>query len=79
VPIPLANLSGSTADKMNYLQPVSSVKYSLGPPRARNNLSIMLNRYPVTLQPKFPNELLKAGTLRERIKCAGLAVKNQRE
>jgi hypothetical protein len=72
-------LAATAANEVNHLQPVPSIQNGLRPTRPRNDLSIVLNRDPVTLQPKLPNELFEACRLWERLKCAGLAVKNQSE
>jgi hypothetical protein len=39
----------------------------------------MLHRHPVTLQPKFTDQLFQAGRLRERIEGAGLSIEDQDE
>lgn len=74
-----SSLLNPTSDKVNHLQPVPSTQRRFGPSRAWNDLPVMLNRNPVTLQPKFPNKLFKSGRLREHIEGAGLTVENQSE
>src|SRR5260370_13973741 len=73
----LNQIAKPATNEMNHLQPIPSVQRSFGPTGPRNNLPIMLNRHPVSLQPKFTDELFEVGRLRERIEGTRLAVENQ--
>ena len=75
----LKRIRKPTPNKVNHLQPVPPIQRSSGPPGTRNNLPIMLNRHPVALQTKFPDQLFKASSLRKRLEVTGLAIQNHRQ
>jgi hypothetical protein len=64
---------------VHHFQPIPPIQDPLSPGGTRNDLAIVLHRHPVTLQPQFGDNVLKAGRLRKRSKRTGLAIKNKRK
>ena len=67
----------AAADKMDNLQTVPFRQAGLGPFCAGNNITVMLDGYPVAFEVKFRDQVLEVGSRRQLRKFTRLAVEDE--
>jgi hypothetical protein len=62
---------------VDYLEPVSCLKYSLGPARSGHDLSIVFDGYAISLKSERCNKVVEPCRLLQLRKITRLAVENE--